>query len=540
MNWLPATRSGRVRLACLVAGALALLILLIRTGWAAEDSYISFRVVDNFLSGYGLTWNPGERVQVYTDPLFLFLLIIGTAITRDVYWASVVVSLLLSMAAYFVLTGKRSASAIVVMTAILLSSRAFMDFSISGMENPATHLGVAAFLWAYWNRREPLLLTFIASLTALNRMDTILLFLPALAMIYWQTGRKVWVDAAVGFLPLFAWEAFSVFYYGFPFPNTAYAKLGAGIDKMHLFGQGLEYLQCSLDWDNVTALVIVAGFLLAIRKREWSLALGLLLSILYVVRIGGDFMAGRFLTGSFVFAAAIIVSQIRLPLRYALVLSGMILLATFLNPRSSLTTTANFAVDEKAFAPNHFYKYMLGIADERAFLYRATGILRWKRGILWPDFGWSRIGERIRNSGKKTVIVHGAGIVPYHAGPGVYTLDEGALGDPLLARLPAAPGELRPGHYFRKIPAGYFETVASGLNQIQDHGIAEFYNHLNIITSGDLWSADRFKEIVAMNLGRYNHLLPGSQPASPGDQPRSSSPDPSVPQVSDPVAPARQ
>ena len=242
-----------------MAGAAALLILVIRTGWAAEDSYISFRVVDNFLNGYGLTWNPAERVQVYTDPLFLFLVILGTCVSGSVYWSSVVISILLTMAAFFLLTWKRSTSVILIVTAILLSSKAFMDFSVSGMENPATHLGIAAFFWAWWNRREPLILTLIASLTVVNRMDSLLLFLPALLWIYWQTGRKVWVDALTGFFPLLLWEAFSVFYYGFPFPNTAYAKLGAGIDPMHLLGNGFEYLECSVAWDKVTPAVILAG-----------------------------------------------------------------------------------------------------------------------------------------------------------------------------------------------------------------------------------------------------------------------------------------
>ena len=32
--------------------------------WITEDAYISFRTIDNFLHGHGLTWNPGgERVE---------------------------------------------------------------------------------------------------------------------------------------------------------------------------------------------------------------------------------------------------------------------------------------------------------------------------------------------------------------------------------------------------------------------------------------------------------------------------------------------
>jgi hypothetical protein len=43
-------------------GPAVLLVLLLRTAWVSEDAYISFRVVSNFLSGYGLRWNIADRV----------------------------------------------------------------------------------------------------------------------------------------------------------------------------------------------------------------------------------------------------------------------------------------------------------------------------------------------------------------------------------------------------------------------------------------------------------------------------------------------
>ncbi len=49
--------------------ALALLFfawLLARNAWYGDDVFISMRVIDNFVSGYGLVWNVGERVQVFS------------------------------------------------------------------------------------------------------------------------------------------------------------------------------------------------------------------------------------------------------------------------------------------------------------------------------------------------------------------------------------------------------------------------------------------------------------------------------------------
>mgnify|MGYP000002900804 CR=1 FL=1 len=37
---------------------LLFLIIVIRNAWVSDDTYITFRSIENFLSGYGLTYNP--------------------------------------------------------------------------------------------------------------------------------------------------------------------------------------------------------------------------------------------------------------------------------------------------------------------------------------------------------------------------------------------------------------------------------------------------------------------------------------------------
>src|SRR5882762_6634227 len=39
-----------------------LLFVIVKDAWLSDDSYITMRVVDNFIRGYGLTWNIDERV----------------------------------------------------------------------------------------------------------------------------------------------------------------------------------------------------------------------------------------------------------------------------------------------------------------------------------------------------------------------------------------------------------------------------------------------------------------------------------------------
>ncbi len=79
-----------------------------------------------------------------------------------------------------------------------------------------------------------------------------------------------------------AWELFSLLYYGFQFPNTAYAKLKTGIPGSELATQGLIYLGDSLQRDPVTlAAVFTALALTAARPspRTWPIAAGVLASV---------------------------------------------------------------------------------------------------------------------------------------------------------------------------------------------------------------------------------------------------------------------
>ena len=60
--------------------------------WVVDDAYITFRTVDNFIKGYGLTWNISERVQVYTHPLWMFLISLFSLFTQEVFYTSIGVS----------------------------------------------------------------------------------------------------------------------------------------------------------------------------------------------------------------------------------------------------------------------------------------------------------------------------------------------------------------------------------------------------------------------------------------------------------------
>ena len=91
--------------------------------------------------------------------------------------------------------------------------------------------------------------------------------------------------------------------------------------------------------------------------------------------------------------------------------------------------------------------------------------------------------------------------------PKAHIIDQYALTEPLLARLPTSDVEdFYIGHFPRRLPIGYFETVVDGRNQIIDAALAEYYEKLRFVIRGDLFDGARLKEIWRMNTGAYADL----------------------------------
>ena len=488
------------------------LMVLFAVAWVADDAYISLRTVDNFVNGYGLRWNAAERVQSYTHPLWLFALSAVYALTHQAYFTALFVSFAFSLAALLILSRQPNAALGLV---ILVCSKAFVDFSVSGLENPATHLLLLLFVLVFINQefsaeRELILMALLAGLLMLVRMDAGLFLLPALVYIIFKrfSIRKAGL-LVLGLSPFVLWELFSLFYYGFLFPNTAYAKLNTGISQSALFTQGLVYFIDSFQRDPISLIIIAASLSLSVESgniRLRLLALGIGLYLLYTLSIGGDFMSGRF------FSVAVLVSVMLLMRllegakpRWKFGLAALSVLIGLIAPYPILLPRNN----QPVFTQDDLKS---GINDERAFYYQTTGlpVVLANGGNLSDAEGWVQHGLALRNSGKSVAQEGNIGFMGYYAGPGVYLLDTYGLSDPLLARLPVSdPAHWRVGHYERNIPPGYLETLKSGTIQIKDPGLAAFYQQLSLITRGPLWSSARLRAIWEMNTGQDKALLAG-------------------------------
>jgi arabinofuranosyltransferase len=499
-------RASRVPLPVLLSLAI-LLVVLLRTAWVSDDAYITFRTIDNFHHGFGLRWNIDERVQTYTHPLWLLVLVVVSRITGSLYYPTVGLSIVLSMSTAWVIATRTAIdrSAAVVAVTVLTFSRAFVDYSTSGLENPLTHLLLAVFFWLYFSealdRRRSVAMGLIAGLTALNRLDAALLVAPALAMTWIRARRDVWAAAAAAAAPLAVWEVFSLVYYGFPLPNTVYAKLQTGVPASDLVRQGFTYLQNSLTVDPITLTTVMLAGAISIatrRRRDWPVLVGIVASVCFVVRAGGDFMTGRMVSAPLV-CAVVVLSRFEWIAgeRRALAAWAAAVVVGLAAPHPTVSSTS--ADNDTSIARG-------GIADERQYYYPITGLIRTPWRGVWPAPFQAPETVEARRAGRRSVELTQVGLRGFFAGSDMHVIDPLGLGDPLLARLPCEPG-WRVGHYLRKVPAGYDESVEHGTDVIEDAALATYYDRLRTITRGPIWSLRRARVILRMNLGLYDDLV---------------------------------
>jgi len=253
-------------------------IVVFQSAWLTDDAYITFRTVDNFVHGYGLTWNVSERVETYSNPLWMFLVSIPYFFTNEIYYTSIILSITVSVITILIFSFKISKTVLgaILGITIFIFSKPFIDYSTSGLENPLTHLILAIFLLVYiksmkkFNLKTLFLLSIITAFGAINRLDTVVLFLPCLVYAFLKLPKvKGIYTVSIGLLPAIIWKGLALFYYGFPLPNTAYAKvLNTGLSKTQLMQHGFYYFENLMSWHPLTFFIIMVGMAIPFIIKE--------------------------------------------------------------------------------------------------------------------------------------------------------------------------------------------------------------------------------------------------------------------------------
>lgn len=206
--------------------------------WGNDDAYITYRYAENLIQGKGLVFNPGERVEGYSNFLYVLMLSVGfLATNRDgIYLFSVFANLILVLGAFLIFAGtlrRRLGEASALGGALLFALCLPIWAAVaSGMETCLVLLLYIA-IWVAVERlveapssRQVWLLCVLMVLSVLARADGFLV--PGLAILYLIVkGRfRAALNCALPFTVFLGmYEAWRFAYYGYLLPNTYYVKV---------------------------------------------------------------------------------------------------------------------------------------------------------------------------------------------------------------------------------------------------------------------------------------------------------------------------
>jgi hypothetical protein len=303
------------------AATLAAAAVALRQAWVCDDALITFRYVENWVAGRGLVFNPGERVEGFSNPLFVLLLAPFARAGADLFVVSQALGIVATAleAALIVRLCARATGSLAVAAAaaaLFCSDRIVAVWATGGLETAVHALLVTATFSICVDEleapgRRVRLATALFVAVAVSRPEGALFFalylgqLTALA----RPRRPPLARALNLFLPVAALLVAARWaYYGELVANPFRAKL-SGVPALSF---GLGYARAffvRLGFGGVIALAwapLVAATLAAARaaddetralRRRLALALvWIAAQLAAVVVMGGDYMTDfRFL-----------------------------------------------------------------------------------------------------------------------------------------------------------------------------------------------------------------------------------------------------
>jgi SAM-dependent methyltransferase len=288
----PRTGPARRRDRGLVAAGI-LLAILATAGYAylarhtqIDDALIYYRYVANALEGRGLVYNPGERYNSLTSPLYAYLSLGAAALVKDIHASQIALGgLCLALTAVTVtLTFARQGMAAAgVFAGLALATHGYFYVTL-GLETPLFLFLLSAALLA-WLEGRTTLAAVAAALLVLTRGEGVFL-LGILLALHWRRHRRLppaRVGAAVAVLVLLP-AAFNLAYYGSALPHTLAAKIQQG--RSGLWGDGWLFLDVGYIYRWFATenrwLLALPALLAACSVPEWLRRPHLVALLLYV------------------------------------------------------------------------------------------------------------------------------------------------------------------------------------------------------------------------------------------------------------------
>jgi arabinofuranosyltransferase len=294
-------------------------------GNACDDAYISFRYLENLATGHGLVYNPGERVEGFSNLLWILLLfpfrLAGADIVRASqllgigFGAATITLAVISIRRLFSVHSPLGTAFVALLPA---TSGYFAAWSIGGLEgNLFAFLLLGAWFFyhdeAFQKRRFPWSALFLG-LLAMTRPEGFFIALAGATYHVAQRGfsretfrdPKVWRFLLVLGVILSAYEGFRVATYGpHLFPNSVRAKVGLSFAAIE---RGIDYVHER--FASPYLVLLLPSIFVFRRDRHPALATAAVLfaaSIGLVIIAGGDWSFGRLFAPSLPLGAVALV-----------------------------------------------------------------------------------------------------------------------------------------------------------------------------------------------------------------------------------------
>ncbi len=496
--------------------------------WQSDDSYHAYIMAKNLVDGNGFVYNIGQRATASSCPLFTLVVAAGYFVIRDMFFVSLLINIVFSALAFRILINDfaRTKKQMIFCLIVLIGSVSFVSYTTSGLENSMLFFLGACFMKLFfaserYSAKTMFILAVLVALIAMTRMDAVLIFVPMALFVYLTKRDGVSFGKAVllgiaGLMPFVLWELFSTFYYGFPFPNTAYAKLGTDIALRDYLIRGARYYLNAIICDPVILIVplFVLVAAITVRKAQYIVCMaGPVIYGMYLLYIGGDFMMGRHFTLMFFISLICYIdiqnreySELGRGASFNRTFTGFVIAATV------FCATSHVITDQFLFGRT----FGSPISDERVGYFTTSSLFNnvyslVTTGDLCIQNTWNEDSvNELRDNGMSGGILESVpGITKYYNND-LYLNDLYALGDPYLAHLPAVKEHgWRIGHMWREAPVGYVNLVRYkwGTGAIKNESAKEYYEIIDEITRGPLFDKDRIAKVININLGKYDHLL---------------------------------
>jgi len=280
----------------------------------ADDSFIALRYVWRLLHGRGLTWTDGERVEGYSDLLWVLLVAAGGLFSKELIGVSrttgILTTVLAVLAVVYAYRPRRLGDAVPALVgglAMVLTSPV-VAWSIGGLEQPLLGALVAwATVLSYRladgladDRTAPGV-GVLLGLAAITRPDGALFTVTTCAGLLLAAGfnrrnlKAAGRILAMAGLFFFGQLIFRRFYYDAWVPNTAHVKLALTTARL---SQGWQYVAGAEPYLRSLVLMALVATVVAMTRQDSRKRMAIPIASAvawtsYVVVIGGDISPAR-------------------------------------------------------------------------------------------------------------------------------------------------------------------------------------------------------------------------------------------------------